>query len=46
MLKDSLDTILLKESGQEIFMNDPLNNLRPHYPMSTIKPLRAPETNK
>ena len=23
------------QSGQEIFMNDPLTNLRPHYPMST-----------
>ena len=35
MLKDSLDKILLKENGQDIFMNDLLNHLRPHYPMST-----------
>ena len=30
-LKDSLDKIIVKESGQEIFVDDLLNNLRPHY---------------
>ena len=35
-LKDSLDKIIVKESGQEIFVDDLLNNLRPHYhPVST-----------
>ena len=33
--KRQFGQILLKESGQEIFMNDLLNNLHPHYPMST-----------
>ena len=39
-LKDSLDKIIVKESGQEIFVDDLLNNLRPHYhPVSTTNPL-------
>ena len=36
ILKDSLDKIIVKESGEEIFVDDLLNNLRPHYhPVST-----------
>ena len=35
-LKDSLDKIIEKKSGQEIFVDDLLHNLRPHYhPVST-----------